>query len=67
MRLAIDFDNTIRGWKTAQPEKGVKEALEKLKKEGYYISIYSCRTSKEFSKNLKEKEIQRNFIKDFLQ
>lgn len=49
-RLCIDFDGTICKWKypyAGKPQPHVKEVLTKLKKRGFYISILSCRTSKE--------------------
>jgi 2'-5' RNA ligase len=49
--LFIDFDGTIAKDKEfpdiGEPEKGVKEALEKLKELGYTITIYSCRANEE--------------------
>lgn len=46
----IDMDNTICEWNfpdMGKPKKGVKEALQRIKDMGYYIRIFSCRTSLE--------------------
>lgn len=52
--LIIDFDGTIakfENWPNmGEPEKGVKEALHKLKDMGYEIHIASCRTNHELKK-----------------
>lgn len=49
----IDFDGTIVDFKfpkIGKPLKGAKEALKRLKKMGFYIRIFSCRTSSEVVK-----------------
>ena len=46
--LVIDFDNTIAEDNFPQigaPKPYVKEALERLKENGYTIRIFSCRTN----------------------
>ena len=58
MIVAIDFDGVIhrysKGWNNGEiydnPVKGVKEALETLKKEGHTLYIFSTRTNKLFQK-----------------
>ena len=50
----IDFDNTICEWAwpdMGEPKEGAKEALQELRDMGYYIRIFSCRTSHEVFKN----------------
>ena len=52
MIIAIDFDGTIVSHKyphTGDPRPGVKQAIDKLRSKGYYILIYSCRTSTEIN------------------
>lgn len=49
--LAVDFDGTIAEYEEGQfpkigkPEPGVREALDQLKKAGWYILIFSCRAA----------------------
>jgi len=47
--LAVDFDDTIahenEDRSIGEPEDGVKEALTKLKEDGYVIEIYSARAN----------------------
>ena len=74
-RVMIDFDKTIysakSGWNDGllndEPFRGAKEAIEKLKKRGYEIVIFTSRASegnaKEYSYNL-EDEVQR--LKNYL-
>ncbi|KKL03610.1 hypothetical protein LCGC14_2624410 [marine sediment metagenome] len=66
MRAVLDFDNTVRNWETGEPEPGVREAIERLRKKGYYISILSCRTGKEWVGKRNEKMMQKKFIEDFM-
>jgi len=74
-RVMIDFDKTIysakSGWNDGrledEPFRGAKEAIEKLKKKGYEIVIYTSRASegnaKEYGYDL-EDEIQN--VKNYL-
>lgn len=71
--VAIDFDGTIHndydGWRLGgeiygEPLPGAKESIDKLIELGYYITIYSCRTSQEVMGN-KAKE-QEKLLKDWL-
>ena len=69
-RLGIDFDNTIIHWANF-PEfgeliDGAKEALEKIKDMGFYISIFSCRTSKEVFKHLIDRVEQVRKIEEYM-
>ncbi len=65
MRACIDYDGTIRNWRTGELEEGVKEALTRLREAGYYISILSCRTSKEYA-DYSGQQIQKKNIETFL-
>ena len=65
----IDLDNTIAEWAwpdIGEPKKGVKEALKKLKDMGYYIRIYSCRTSEEVFKYPIDRQEQVRKMGNFL-
>lgn len=64
--LAIDFDGVLhqysRGWLDGsiydEPVAGAKEAMQRLKKAGYYLVIFTTRTNhSEVSLWLKEKLI----------
>jgi hypothetical protein len=65
MRAVVDFDGTIRSWKTGEAEEGVKESLTRLKEAGWTISILSCRTSLEFTGEEEQKR-QKTRIETFL-
>ena len=49
MILAIDFDGVIHNWQQPKPDRkmgppmeGAKEAITRLKRDGYHIIIHSC-------------------------
>ena len=69
-RLVIDFDNTISHWNNfpefGEPVDGTKEALEEIKNMDFYISIFTCRTSKEVFKNLIDRTEQVRKIKEYM-
>jgi hypothetical protein len=47
-RIALDFDGTVCDHdfpRIGAPKAGVKDAIERLKALGFYILIWSCRTS----------------------
>ena len=70
-RIGIDLDNTIIHWANfpefGEPIDGIKEALEKIKNMGFYISIFSCRASKEVFKNLIDRLEQVRKIEDYME
>ena len=68
-RIIVDFDGTIINNNVypnfSEPKPGVKEALKKLKEEGYYISIHSCRNSLELTNRPKDaQKLMEEYLKD---
>lgn len=70
-RVIIDFDGTITKYclnhEDGPPQDGVKEALQKLRDMGYYISIFSCRTSIELFKNFIDRSEQQRLMESYLE
>jgi len=69
--IAIDFDGTIVKWneppKIGQLQEGVKEALIKFKKMGFYIVINSCRFNNSWVKDTGlDKKQQIELVRNFL-
>ncbi|MFN3528466.1 MAG: hypothetical protein ACK417_00915 [Bacteroidia bacterium] len=72
MTIAVDFDGVIhgysKGWNGGDiydpPVPGTREALEKLKADGWKIYIFSTRTNKIFRK--KEEADQEAAMKNWL-
>ena len=67
--MNVDMDNTICEWAWPDmgiPKEGAKESLQKLKDMGYYIRIYSCRTSHEVHKYPIDRQEQVRKMEDFL-
>jgi len=68
--ICVDFDGTIAEWgiypEPGLPCIGVKEALQKLKDDGFEIVISSARTSDEMSKYPIDKEVQKRLIEEYL-
>jgi len=68
--VAIDFDGTIaayvcdkKGYPFGKPMKGVKSALQKLKKNNCIIIIHSCRNENEdIKKYLEEHSLAYDYI-----
>jgi len=70
--VVIDFDNTIAKSKnvfpeTGEPYDGVKDALQKLRDDGFTIKIHSCRTSKDFCWRPSEKAMHLHKMSQFMQ
>ncbi|HBX44463.1 MAG TPA: hypothetical protein DEG28_01020 [Porphyromonadaceae bacterium] len=56
MIIAVDFDGTIvkdRYPGIGDPRPGAIETLRKLKKEGYILVLWTCRTGKELAQAVK--------------
>ncbi len=67
--INIDFDGTITNSQfpdMGEPQKGVKEALTKIKEMGYEIHIYSCRTNTDLFKYLIDRHEQVRKIEKYL-
>ena len=67
--LNIDFDGTIADFSfpsMGEVKKGAKEALIKMKEMGYYIRIFSCRTSEEVFKYPIDRQQQVRKMEDYL-
>lgn len=68
--IVIDFDGTICEWgkypEPGPPTPGVKEALQKLKDQGYDIVILSARTSDEVNKFPIDKEMEKRRMVEYL-
>ena len=65
----LDFDGTIADFKfpsIGEPKKGVKESLQKIKDLGYYIRIFSCRTSHEVFKYPIDRQEQVRLMEKYL-
>lgn len=68
--INIDMDGTICEWgwpNFGEPKIGVKESLQKLKDKGYYIRIFSCRTSHEVFKYPIDRQVQVRNMEQFLE
>ena len=67
--LNLDFDGTIVDFRfpsIGEPKNGVKEALQEIKGMGYYIRIFSCRTSEEVFKYSIERQQQVRVMERYL-
>lgn len=66
----IDFDGTIAEWgkypEPGPPTPGVKEALQALKDQGYYVLVQSARTSDEVSKFPIDKEMEKRRMEEYM-
>jgi hypothetical protein len=65
----IDFDGTIVDFEypaMGEIKKGAKEAIQKLKDHGYYIRIFSCRTSEEVFKWPIDRQTQKRKMEQYL-
>jgi hydroxymethylpyrimidine pyrophosphatase-like HAD family hydrolase len=65
----IDFDGTITNFsypEMGEPQKGVKEALQRLKDLGYTIHILSCRTSIDVNKHPIDRTMAVRDMEDYL-
>jgi len=65
----IDFDGTITHFsypEMGDPQKGVKESLQKLKDMGYGIHIASCRTNRELAKHPIDRRDRIREMEDYL-
>jgi hypothetical protein len=67
--LNVDFDGTIVNFEypaMGDIKNGAKEALQKMSLDGYYIRIFSCRTSEEVHKYPIDRQEQKRKIEQYL-
>ena len=69
--VIIDFDGTVAQShkvfpETGEPFPGVKEALQKLKDDGFIVKIHSCRTSGDYCWRPSEKAMHLHKMSQFM-
>ncbi|MCD6435616.1 MAG: hypothetical protein J7L15_04445 [Clostridiales bacterium] len=67
--INVDLDGTICDFEypsMGKLKKGVIEALQKLKDDGFYIRIFSCRTSEEVLKYPIDRQEQKRKMEQYL-